>query len=897
MHESEEKRRLIETEQRAAHWRRWGPYLSERQWATVREDYSPHGDCWNYFPHDQARSRTYRWGEDGLLGFTDRQCRLCINPALWNGRDHILKERLFGLTNPEGNHGEDVKEQYFYLFSTPTHSYVKQLYKYPQAKFPYTDLVHTNRERTTQEREYEILDTGVFDEDRYFDVLAEHAKVSPNDILIRFTATNRGPEPAPLDIIVQCWFRNNWTWKCTHEGCGTKPRIQLDGKYRLRIDHETLGLFFLEWEASTAFREALFTENETNDVRILGTKKNRSDHVKDAFHEYVVNGRKEAVNPAQTGTKAGLHHRYLLAPGQSCVLRLRLYHQEHEPKNPPFVGFDELISQREREGIDFYRSIIPPEASEDERNIITQSYAGLLCSKQFYHYVVEDWLKGDETISTPPAERLTGRNSNWKHLYVRAIISMPDKWEYPWFAAWDVAFHMVPMARIDPDFAKSQLAMFLREWFMHPNGQLPAYEFCFDDVNPPVHAWAARRVYEMEKATGTRDRNFLTSVFQKLLLNFNWWVNRKDAEGHGIFSGGFLGLDNISIFDRSSDVPFGGRLQQADGTGWMGFYCSNMLQIALELARDGERLAVAYEDMASKFFEHFVQIVDAMNTHGGTGLWDEFDGFYYDQVLLDHEVIPIKTRSLVGLLPLTAVCIIDQEKLQTLPGFRQRFEWFLDHRRDLSHYIVPSRVGPRRWLLSAVPLQRLQRMLAHLLDPEEFLAPYGIRSLSKYHAERPFTLHARGEELSIHYNPDESNTLHFGGNSNWRGPVWIPMNHLLIEALHTYHRFYGDFLEVIPTSAATRPVTLEAAARDITQRLANLFRMGKHGRPCHGGDPRFTNDPHWRDLVLFYEYFNADTGRGLGASHQTGWTALAALYLEELAGSPKTVPELAATTA
>lgn len=879
-----ESQRLQETAQRRRHWQHWGPYLAERQWATVREDYSPNGDCWNYFPHDHARSRAYRWGEDGLLGFTDTKCRLCLSLALWNEEDEILKERLFGLTNHEGNHGEDVKEQYFYLYSTPTHSYVEHLYKYPQTAFPYTALVSENGSRTAADPEYELHDTGIFQQDRYMDVKVEYAKAGPNDILIRYIITNRGPKPAPLHVIPQIWFRNSWTWQCTHEGCSVKPMVRLQKERTLALDHESLGRYFLVWQEDDAFLEALFTENVTNDQRILGAKTNRSKYVKDAFHRHIVDGELCVVNPRQTGTKAGLHHRYLLAPGESRVLRMRLYSEDEAPGDGQwFEQFDSLVVQRRTEGENFYGDLLSPKLSAEERNVVIQAYAGLLSSKQFYHYVVSDWLQGDPVISQPPPERLTGRNAQWQHLYSRDIISMPDKWEYPWFAAWDLAFHMVPMAQVDPAYAKYQLGIFLREWYMHPNGQIPAYEFHFDDVNPPVHAWAARRVYEKEKERGIPDRNFLTSVFQKLLLNFTWWVNRKDDEGKNVFAGGFLGMDNISVFDRSGNLPFGGRLQQADGTAWMGFFCSNMLQMALELAWDGGRLAVAYEDMASKFFEHFVQIVDAINTHGGTGLWDEFDGFYYDQVLLDHEVIPIKVRSLVGLLPLIAVSIIDEEKIEHLPGFRKRFEWFLKNRKDLARYIIHSHTGKKQWLISAVPFQRLQRILERLLDPEEFLSPFGIRSLSKYHEANPYSVNIKGQEQSVAYVPGESSTLSFGGNSNWRGPIWFPVNHLLIEALRTYDRFYGPMLEIRHPGSLQAGVTLDAAAQDIVQRLTRLFRMGPNGRPAHGGKNFFKDDPHWKDLVLFYEYFHAETGRGLGASHQTGWTALVALYFDEIA--------------
>ncbi len=632
------------------------------------------------------------------------------------------------------------------------------------------------------------------------------------------------------------------------------------------------------------FREVLFTENVTNDRRVFGAKVNREPYVKDAFHRHVIDGEADVVNPLQEGTKAALHHVCHLELGESVTLRLRLVKREEQPApNEAFEEANACFELRQAECDRFYNGVVEGNLTPEEREIVMQAYAGLLCSKQFYHYVVEDWLKGEPAIQTSASDRDASRNAQWKHLYSRDIISMPDKWEYPWFAAWDLAFHLVPMAKVDPGFAKHQLILFLREWYMHPNGQIPAYEFKFDDVNPPVHAWAARRVYEVGKDKGEPDRDFLTSVFQKLLLNFTWWVNRKDDEGNSIFSGGFLGLDNISVFDRSSDIPLGGRLQQADGTAWMGFFCSNMLQMALALATDGEKLAVAYEDMASKFFEHFVQIVDAMNTHGGTGLWDEFDGFYYDQVLLDHEVKPIKLRSLVGLLPLIAVSIVDEEQLEHLPGFRRRFEWFLKNRRDLARYIVSSRTGKKQWLISTVPFQRLQRVLSRLIDPHEFLSPYGIRSLSKFHESEPYSFSIKGQDQVVHYVPGESKSLTFGGNSNWRGPIWFPANHLLIEALRTYHRFYGRRLVVQDPETGAGEVTLDAVAALIVRRLTNLFRMRPDGRPVNGGAAHYREDPHWKDLVLFHEYFHAETGRGLGASHQTGWTSLTALYFDEVA--------------
>jgi hypothetical protein len=681
-----EQQRLGEDARREKNWKRWGPYLSERQWATVREDYSEFGTVWEYFPHDQARSRAYRWGEDGLLGITDRECRLCFALALWNGKDPFLKERLFGLTGHEGNHGEDVKEQYFYLDSTPTHSYLKALYKYPQAEFPYARLAEENRRRSKSDPEFELLDTGVFEGDRYFDVFAEYAKHSPNDILIRITIANRGPEGATLHLLPTVWFRNTWVWGDTHENPSVKPQIARAKDNLLTLTHETLGRFFFEVgpDGRGETPAVLFTENQTNNRRLFNAR-NAGPHVTDGFHDYVVHGRVEAVNPKGYGTKAAPHYVLNVGPGESQVVQLRLYAEEEAPGGRK--EFDEVFARRIKEADAFYDCVNPRQLTAEERNVVRQGYAGLLWSKQFYHYVVAEWLSGDPAMPRPPAARRRGRNSDWTHVYSRDVISMPDKWEYPWFAAWDLAFHMIPFARIDPEFAKQQLTLLLREWYMHPNGQIPAYEFAFRDVNPPVHAWAAWRVYKIAGLRGQRDRQFLESVFQKLLLNFTWWVNRKDADGRNIFSGGFLGLDNIGVFDRSKPLPTGGSLQQADGTAWMAFYCATMLSIALELADHEGRVCTAYEDMASKFFEHFVQIIDAMNTLGGTGLWNEEDGFYYDQIELDHRVVPLRTRSMVGLLPLIGVEVLENDVIDRLPGFRKRFEWFLENRSDLSRHI------------------------------------------------------------------------------------------------------------------------------------------------------------------------------------------------------------------
>ena len=882
-----EGRRLTEDASREKNWKRWGPYLSERQWATVREDYSEHGECWDYFPHDHARSRAYRWGEDGLLGFTDRECRLCFALALWNGRDPILKERLFGLTGPEGNHGEDVKEEYFYLDSTPTHSYAKALYKYPQAAFPYARLVEENARRGKDEKEFELLDTGVFDGGRYFDVVAEYAKDAPDDLLIRITVSNRGPEEATLHLLPTLWFRNVWSWGGTQEGCGIRPHIRrAKDQHLLAAEHDTLGKFQFAIGPSPDGRQpkVLFTENETNAPRLFGNG-DAKGFFKDAFHESVVNGRADAVNPAETGTKAAAHHVLKLAPGQSQTICLRLCEESSAPGEWFGAAFDDVFAQRIAEADEFYVAASPAKLTATEKQVMRQGYAGLLWSKQFYHYIVADWLRGDPTVPPPPSSRRHGRNSEWAHLFSRDVISMPDKWEYPWFAAWDLAFHMIPFARIDGKFAKDQISLFLREWYMHPNGQLPAYEFAFGDVNPPVHAWAAWRVYKISAVHGNRDRDFLESVFQKLLINFTWWVNRKDAQGKNLFSGGFLGLDNIGVFDRSKPLPTGGSLQQADGTAWMAFYCSTMLSMAIELAHDGEQLRTAYEDMASKFLEHFIQIVDAMNAVGGTGLWDEADGFYYDQIQFDHETVPLKTRSMVGLLPLIAVEVLEETTIKRLPGFSKRLKWFLDHRPDLSRHVPICQRGQSQRMLLAIPSrERLERVLRYLLDENEFLSPFGLRSLSKFHEKHPYEFHAGGDVHRVDYMPGESNTFLFGGNSNWRGPVWFPTNYLIIEALERYHHFYGDELKVECPVGSGRMLNLREVAAELAHRLVSLFLPDEHGhRPCHGDDPRWKDDPHWRDLVLFHEYFHAENGRGLGANHQTGWTALAIRLLKDLA--------------
>ncbi len=895
-----EQRRLAEDARREKNWKRWGPYLAERQWGTVREDYSADCEPWNYFTHEHARGRAYRWGEDGLLGVTDRECRLCFALALWNGKDPILKERLFGLTGPEGNHGEDVKECYFYLDATPTHSWMRALYKYPQAEFPYERLRAENRRRGRIEPEFELLDTGVFDGNRYFDVFAEYAKAGPDDLLIQITVANRGPEAATLHVLPTLWFRNCWSWGCRHEGCEVKPKLRAVDDRRVQCDHATLGRYFLELEpGADAAAPLLFTENETNVARLFGSP-NDTPFKKDALHDAIVGGDAAAVNPARTGTKCAAHHRLELAPGEERVLRLRLYAASERPAEAFGRNFEETWTARRAEADEFFGALLgganwhetrapfvrPTKApagsgidGDEARRVARQAYAGLLWSKQFYHLVVKDWLSGDPEPPPPPATRLAGRNSDWPHLYARDVLSMPDKWEYPWFAAWDLAFHMLPMARLDPEFAKGQLNLLLREWYMHPNGQMPAYEWNFSDVNPPVHAWACWRVYKMTAPRGGRDRTWLARVFQKLLVNFTWWVNRKDVEGRHLFSGGFLGLDNIGVFDRSKPLPTGGRLEQADGTAWMAFYCGTMLSMALELA-EGD---AAYEDIASKFFEHFVAIADAMNHVGGTGLWHEEDGFYYDQLLVDGRATPLRLRSMVGIIPLFTVELIDEARMARLPGFAKRTRWFLKNRPDLAGQIshLEQRGGHGQYLLAIPSRARLERVLRFVLDEAEFLSAHGVRSLSRAYREQPFVLRSNGDEWRVGYVPGDSDSGLFGGNSNWRGPVWFPANYLLIEALERYHHFYGEsFTMEFPTGSGRR-LTLAQIAKDLSRRLVTLFLPGADGgRPALGGERRFAEDPHWRDWVWFHEYFHGDTGQGLGANHQTGWTALVARLIE-----------------
>jgi len=871
-----EQVRLADDEARRKNWKRWGPYLSEREWGTVREDYSSDGESWRYFTHEHARSRAYRWGEDGLLGLTDRECRLCFAVALWNGRDPVLKERLFGLTNTEGNHGEDVKECHFYTDSTPTHSWMSALYKYPQAEFPYERLRAEARSRTRDDPEFELADTGVFGEGRYFDVGVEYAKADTDDVCIRIRAANRGPERAVLHLLPTLWFRNTWSW-----AGGARPAMRAASDTRVQCDHETLGRMTLDVEAGAgAAAPLLFTENETNAALLFGDK-NASPYAKDAIGDFVVAGRADAVNPARSGTKCSAHFVLDLGPGEERTVRLRL--RAGDPGAGAFgPPFEKVFAARRSEADAFYAAL-PGAADAESRRVARQAYAGLLWSKQFYNYVVKDWLKGDPAYPPPPPGRLAGRNSDWHHVYTRDVISMPDKWEYPWFAAWDLAFHMLPMSRLDPAFAKHQLNLLMREWYMHPNGQMPAYEWNFSDVNPPVHAWACWRVYKISAPRGERDRVFLASVFQKLLVNFTWWMNRKDVCGRYIFSGGFLGLDNVGVFDRSKPLPGGGQLEQADGTAWMAFYCSTMLAMALELA-DGDP---AYEDIASKFFEHFVEIADAMNNLGGEGLWHEEDGYYYDQLLANGGSIPLRLRSVVGIVPLFAVEFIEQGRLDRLPGFAKRTRWFLENRKDLTSwmsYMARDGQDPGRMLLAIPTRERLERVLRYVFDEAEFLSPHGVRSLSRTYLDHPYSIAIGGETYRVEYEPAESRSWIFGGNSNWRGPVWFPINYLLIEALQRYHLFYGDsFTMEFPTGSGRR-LNLDQIARELARRLTSLFLPDAKGkRPALAANPSFANDTHWRELLWFHEYYNGDSGAGLGANHQTGWTSLVARLLEEFA--------------
>jgi hypothetical protein len=884
-----EEQRLEQSRKREAHWKRWGPYLSERAWGTVREDYSAYGTAWDHLPHDHARSKAYRWNEDGIAGISDRHQRICFAVAMWNGRDPILKERLFGLTGNEGNHGEDCKECYFYLDSTPTHSYMKYLYKYPQAAYPYDRLIVENRSRGKDQREFELADAGVFDGGRYFDVYVEYAKAGPEDILVRISVANRGPEAARIHLLPTVWFRNTWSWGKNVQ----RPVLMKDSAASVRLEEPQYGSRWLHAEGSP---ELLFTENETNVQRLYGGQ-NGSAHVKDGINEYVVHGVREAVNPAGAGTKAAAHYQLEVGAGETAVVRLRLT----DSSTGAIDGeFDRIIALRLKEADEFYSTVIPEALSEDARNVMRQAFGGLLWSKQFYHYVVSDWLKGDPAYGPPPEQRKEGRNSQWTHLYNADVISMPDKWEYPWYAAWDLAFHCVPLALVDSEFAKEQLALMVREWYMHPNGQLPAYEWAFGDVNPPVHAWAAWRVYKIEKKRmGLGDRQFLQRVFHKLLLNFTWWVNRKDAEGRNVFQGGFLGLDNIGVFDRSAPLPTGGHIEQADGTGWMAMYSLNMLAIAMELAREDS----SYEDVASKFWEHFLYIANAINHLGSDGarMWDPQDGFFYDVLHTpDNGHMPMKVRSMVGLIPLFAVETLDSELVDRLPGFKRRLEWFLRHRKDLTGNVACMKTpgkGDRR-LLSIVDGEQLRQVMRVMLNENEFLSPFGIRALSRVHKDHPYVFSVNGSEHRVHYEPAESSTGLFGGNSNWRGPIWFPVNFLLIESLQKFHHYLGDEYKVEFPTGSGNHLTLWEVAAELSRRLTRIFLKDSGGRrPVHGAGRLYVEDPNWNDLVLFNEYFHGDDGSGVGASHQTGWTGLVAKLLQQSGEAPLTAEAAASAAA
>jgi Glycosyl hydrolase family 63 C-terminal domain len=878
-----EQIRLEEATQEKAPWKKWGPYLSERQWGTVREDYSEGGDAWNYFSHDQARSRAYRWGEDGLAGISDDQQRLCFALALWNGKDPILKERLFGLTNSESNHGEDVKEYYFYLDSTPTHSYMKYLYKYPQAAYPYSDLVETSRRRSRNEMEYELLDTGVFDQDRYFDVFVEYAKQSPEDILIQISIHNRGPEPAELHVLPTLWFRNHWSWHSQPE----RPALQQISRTKegsvVQATDAKLGkrYFYCDGDASL-----LFTENETNTQRIFGVAK-RSPYVKDSINDYLIQGRKEAVNPEQKGTKVAAHYRLTVNPGQCQVVRLRL--SDVAPAGAAVFGrqFEDVLQARRNEADEFYETIIPASLDADQANVMRQALAGMLWSKQFYYYDVDKWLEERGSDPFKPTRKAAPRNDQWHHMYNGDIISMPDKWEYPWYAAWDLAFHVIALTLVDAEFGKQQLKLMLRERYMHPNGQIPAYEWNFGDVNPPVHAWSTIFTYYLEKVQkGQGDKEWLKSSFQKLLLNFTWWVNRKDRSGRNVFEGGFLGLDNIGVFDRSAPLPTGGYLEQADGTAWMCLFCENMLQIAAELAiTDAE-----YADMAIKFVEHFLWIASSMVHLGAdTGMWDEEDGFFYDVLRLPNgQAQRLKVRSMVGLLPLCAATSFDGQALAKYPELGERMRQFLAARPEIGAAIHdPGKLGvANRRLASILNETKLRRVLAKMLDENEFLSPYGLRSLSRYHADHPYIFRAGGQEYRVSYLPAESDTGMFGGNSNWRGPIWMPVNALIIRALLQYFTYYGNEFTIECPTGSGRQMNLYQVAEEITRRLTSIFLRDKNGRrPAYGGSRKFQEDPHWRDLILFYEYFHGDNGAGLGANHQTGWTGIIARAMHVFATS------------
>ncbi len=868
-----EKKRLIEDRDRLKNWRQWGPYLTDRQWGTVREDYSSNGDAWNYVSHDMARSKAYRWGEEGIAGISDDQQLVCVSLALWNKKDPILKERFFGLTNPEGNHGEDVKELYYYLDSTPTHSFMRMLYKYPHHEFPYASLVQENAKRGKQDREFELIDTGIFNGNRYFDIEVAYAKGDANDILIQITISNRGAESASIDVLPTIWFRNTWAWG----NDAYKPEIYLDDKNVMKVSHQKLGDYYFYCDTKS---EAVFCGNETNTFRLYQHYTEGS--FKDGINDYVVFDHPGTINKVHKGTKAAFRADWVISPGESRIMRLRLA-PHYLPK--PFLQFDALFEKRRHEADEFYADLQKSIPNEEDRQIQRQALAGMLWSKQFYHYDLDVWLKGDPYQPAPSPERKRARNYEWDHLHNSDIISMPDKWEYPWYAAWDLAFHAIPFALIDPEFAKNQLLLLTKEWYMHPNGQLPAYEWSFSDVNPPVHAWAAWRVYKIDckLQDGKADRKFLEEIFHKLLLNFTWWVNKKDNNGNNIFQGGFLGMDNIGVFDRSSkQLPTGGFIEQSDGTSWMAMFTLNMLRISLELAKENP----TYQSLATKFFEHFLYIAGAIANvnNEGINLWDDEDEFFYDVLHLpNNERIKLKVRSMVGLIPLFAIEVLDEDIFQQMPEFTARLDWFLQNRPDLANLI--SRWGERgknqRHLLSLLRGHRMKRLLKRMLDEQEFLSPYGVRSMSRTHLHNPYILHANGSEFSVRYQPGEGDSYLFGGNSNWRGPVWFPVNYLIIESLQRFHHYYGDDFKIEHPTGSGNLLTLREIAFDLSQRMINLFKKDSSGnRPIHGDHPVFQTDPHFHEHLLFHEYFDGDTGRGLGANHQTGWTGLVAKLIQ-----------------
>ncbi len=881
-----ERTRLDEDREQKVAWKKWGPYLSERQWGTVREDYSENGDAWNFFTHDHARSRAYRWGEDGLAGISDDKLRLCFALALWNGNDPILKERLFGLTNSEGNHGEDVKEYYFYLDSTPTHSYMKYLYKYPQVAYPYADLVNTNRSRNRNDMEYELLDTGVFKDDRYFDVFVEYAKDGPEDILVRITVENRGPEAAELHVLPTLWFRNDWSmWIAASNRAKTKPLLKAAkaaaGTSAALASHSLLGDFILSCDGDVPL---LFTENETNHARLFPGQSNENPYVKDGINDYVVEGKQDAVNPEQHGTKVAAHYKLVVEPGKPATIRLRRTAGADEGAKAKRFGaaFDKIFATRIKEADAFYRAVTPPSATPDEASVMRQAIAGMLWSKQFYYFDGDNWL--DEHHSNPlHSGYKNARNSEWFHMLNEDVISMPDKWEYPWYAAWDLAFHTLPLSIVDPDFAKQQMKLMLRGDYLHPSGQMPAYEWNFSDVNPPVHAFATLFLHRTDKALrGETDLEFLKLTFNKLMLNFTWWVNRKDRFGKNVFEGGFLGLDNIGVFDRSAPLPTGGHLEQADGTAWMALFSQTMMELAVELAAHDP----IYEDMVVKFADHFYYIAAAMNRAGDDGMWDEEDGFYYDLLRLpDGSAARLKVRSMVGLLPLCASTVVEKWQRKQVPRAMAQILDRLHRMPELMESIHPT--GPEhlgvadRGIIALLNPTRLRRVLSKLLDENEFLSPYGIRSLSKFHEKNPYVFHSGGQEYRVDYLPAESNTGMFGGNSNWRGPIWMPVNLLIIRALQNFYLYYGDSFKVEFPTGSGKAMNLFEVSKEISARLTRIFTRDEKGRrPVYGGTEKFQNDPAWRDHVLFFEYFHGDNGAGLGASHQTGWTGIVAKLIE-----------------